>query len=113
MLTETKKTNGRPDPTVQGKDRETAGTESVLKDEKPCTRMQDVSVCISRKGYLCLLSGPCEPCDWNGNVPPIIDAETQQAAMGIRGAAAAIQDTMFADREPFDPRKTVRDLVGS
>jgi hypothetical protein len=144
MKTETQKTNGRPDPGLQTKDRETAGTESVLKVEKPCMRMQDVAVCISRKGYLCLLSGPCEPCDWDGNVypvidasdleelqniqredradrvradkedeEPIIDAETQQAAMGIRGAAAAIQGTMFADREPFDPRKTVKDLVGS
>jgi hypothetical protein len=40
----------------------------------------------------------------------IIDAETKQAAMGIRGAAAAIQDTIFADREPFDPAKFAKDV---
>lgn len=45
--------------------------------------------------------------------PSLIDAETAQAAMGIRGAAAAIAGTIFADVEPFDPRKAVTDLVGS
>ena len=43
----------------------------------------------------------------------IIDAEIEQAAMGIRGAAAAISGTPFADVEPFDPEKFVNDIVGS
>jgi L-lactate utilization protein LutC len=45
--------------------------------------------------------------------PSLIDSDMEQAAMGIRGAAAAIQGTIFADSEPFDPRKAVTDLVGS
>ena len=43
----------------------------------------------------------------------IIDADTEQAARGIRSAAAAIQNTVFADAEPFDPKKAVNDIVGS
>jgi hypothetical protein len=43
----------------------------------------------------------------------IIDADTEQAARGIRGAAAAIDSTIFRDVEPFDPKKAVNDIVGS
>jgi hypothetical protein len=124
MKTETQKTNGRPDPTVQGKDRETAGTESVLKVEKPCIRMHDVSVCISRKGYLCLLQGPCEPCDRDGNImqrdieeleniaredradrvrADIIDAETCNAALNLRRMADQIEPG-FNPREWLEAR---------
>ena len=45
--------------------------------------------------------------------PSLIDAETAQAARGIRGAAAAIASTIFADVEPFDPRKFVEDVIAS
>jgi len=79
MITETKIEDGNP------KDGETAGTESVLKDEKPCTRMHDIAVCISRKGYLCLLQGPCEPCDRDGNIQQreIAAIRKNQEAHGI------------------------------
>ena len=43
----------------------------------------------------------------------LIDADIEQAAKGIRGTAAAIQITVFAEDEPFDPKKAVTDLVGS
>ena len=43
----------------------------------------------------------------------LIDAETAQAAMGIRGAAAAIAGTIFADTEAFDPHRFVGDVIGS
>ena len=43
----------------------------------------------------------------------LIDAQTAQAAMGIRGAAAAIRGTIFTDTEPFDAKKAVSDIVGS
>jgi hypothetical protein len=43
----------------------------------------------------------------------LIDADIEQAAKGIQGAAAAIQNTPFGDAEPFDPKKAVTDLVGS
>ena len=93
--------------------------------------------CMSNKGYMCLHDGPCQPLDSDGRyftvsyieiegqrlmcktftksptLSRIIDAETAQAAMGIQGAAAAIQGTIFADTEPFDPKKAVTDLVGS
>jgi len=45
--------------------------------------------------------------------PSLIDAETAQAAMGIRGAAAAIAGTIFADTEAFDPHRFVGDVIGS
>lgn len=41
-----------------------------------------------------------------------LDAETAQAAMGIRGRAAAVQRTMFADREPFDTQQFVDECGG-
>jgi len=43
----------------------------------------------------------------------LIDADVEQAARGIRGAAAAIDSTIFGDAEPFDPKKAVNDIVGS
>ncbi len=43
----------------------------------------------------------------------IIDADTEQAARVQRGAAAAIDSTIFADVKPFDPKKAVSDIVGS
>jgi len=43
----------------------------------------------------------------------LIDADVDRAARGIQGAAAAIQNTIFADTELFDPKKAVTDLVGS
>jgi len=43
----------------------------------------------------------------------IIDADLEQAAMGIRGATAAIDSTVFADAEPFDAGKFVSDVIGS
>ena len=43
----------------------------------------------------------------------LIDADLLQAALGIRGAAAKIQDTVFADVEPFDPERFVEDVIGS
>ena len=42
----------------------------------------------------------------------IIDADLAQAAMGIRGRAEAIQNTVFADAVPFDAEKFVNDTVG-
>jgi hypothetical protein len=45
--------------------------------------------------------------------PSLIDADMEQAAMGIRGAAAAIDSTIFADAEPFDPKQFVTDVIGS
>jgi len=45
--------------------------------------------------------------------PSLINAETAQAAMGIRGAAAAIAGTIFADTEPFDPHRFIGDVIGS
>lgn len=68
MITETKNPSGSPDPALQGEDGESAGTESILKDEKPCIRMHDITICISRKGYLCLHDGPCQPVDQDGNI---------------------------------------------
>ena len=87
---------------------------------------------------MCLHDGPCQPLDAERDryftvsyveiegqrlmcktftksptLTRIIDAQTAQAAMGIQGAAAAIQGTIFADTEPFDPKKAVTDLVGS
>jgi hypothetical protein len=53
------------------------------------------------------------PFQYRRSCTTLIDAETAQAARGIRGAAAAIQGTIFADIEPFDPKKAVTDLVGS
>ena len=44
---------------------------------------------------------------------PLIDADVLQATSGIQGAATAIQGTVFADTEPFDPKKAVTDIVGS
>lgn len=46
-------------------------------------------------------------------VSGIIDADTRQAAQGIRGAAAAIQDSIVADVKPFNPGRFVQDLVAS
>jgi hypothetical protein len=43
----------------------------------------------------------------------IIDSDTEQAARGIRGAAAAIDGTIFGDAVPFDAKKAVNDIVGS
>ena len=43
----------------------------------------------------------------------LIDADVLQAASGIRGAATAIQGTIFRDVEPFDPKKAVTDILGS
>ena len=43
----------------------------------------------------------------------LIDADVEQAVRGIRGAAAAIDGTIFRDTELFDPEKTVNDIVGS
>jgi hypothetical protein len=43
----------------------------------------------------------------------LIDAETEQAARGIRGAASAIESTRFKDAEPFDAKRAVSDIVGS
>lgn len=43
----------------------------------------------------------------------IIDADTEQAAATMRRSAAAIADTPFADRTPFDPARFISDLVGS
>ena len=43
----------------------------------------------------------------------IIDSDADRAARGIRGAAAAIDSTIFRDAEPFDPKKAVNDIVGS
>ena len=45
--------------------------------------------------------------------PSLIDADIEQAAMGIRGAAAAIDSTIFKDAEPFDAGKFVSDVIGS
>lgn len=56
-------------------------------DGSPCTRhdMRGI-LCISRKGYLCLHDGPCEPCDRDGNVTrPVIDAEEMNVQLR-RGA---------------------------
>ena len=93
--------------------------------------------CMSNKGYVCLHKGPCQPLDAEGRyftvsyieiegqrlmcktftksptLTRIINAQTAQAAMGIQGAARKIQETIFADAEPFDPKKAVTDLVGS
>ena len=44
---------------------------------------------------------------------PLIGADVLQATSGIQGAATAIQGTVFADTEPFDPKKAVTDIVGS
>lgn len=44
---------------------------------------------------------------------PVIDADTLQAAATMREAEAAIQNTPFADVEPFDPVKFISDRVGS
>lgn len=41
----------------------------------------------------------------------LIDAELMQASLGIRGAVARIQDTVFADVEPFDPEQFITDVV--
>ena len=71
METETKKSeSGSPDPSLEARDGKTAGTESILRDEKPCSRMHDMAgiLCISRNGRMCLHDGPCEPCDREGNV---------------------------------------------
>ena len=41
----------------------------------------------------------------------LIDAELMQASLGIRGAAARIQDTAFSDVEPFDPERFIEDVI--
>ena len=105
--------------------------------------------CIGAKGYMCTVTGPCDPHDEHGrhftvsyirnwkkpeeklccknltspigthpfqyrrSCTSLIDAETAQAAMGIQGATRKIQDTIFADKTPFDPAKFVSDRVGS
>jgi hypothetical protein len=45
--------------------------------------------------------------------PTLIDADTAAAAAGIRGRAAALDATLFRDREPFDAGKFVSHIVGS
>ena len=42
----------------------------------------------------------------------LIGADLEQAAMGIRGRAEAIQNTVFADAVPFDAEKMVNDIIG-
>ena len=46
-------------------------------------------------------------------IPPVIDADTIQAAKVMRGSTAAIAGTPFADRTPFDPARFINDRVGS
>ena len=41
----------------------------------------------------------------------LIDADIMQTAMGIRGNAARIQETVFKDVEPFDPEKFISDVI--
>ncbi len=43
----------------------------------------------------------------------LIDADIEQAARVQRGAAAAIDSTIFADAKPFDPEQFVTDVIGS
>ena len=58
------------------------------------------------------LPGPCAAV-LGKKKPSLIDADMEQAAMGIRGAAAAIDNTIFRDAEPFDTEKAVNDILGS
>jgi hypothetical protein len=112
MKTETKSENGRPDPTVQGKDRETAGTESVLKVEKPCIRMHDVAVCISRKGYLCLLHGSgCEPCDRDGNLLQVKTLADCARCLDVSKCDAHITGGTVKQCAPIVNDATMEDLL--
>ena len=110
-----------------------AGTNSEQQQVKTCPHRY--AGCISQNGYLCLHTGPCDPVDNEGRrftvsyiygengeramsrvyrkESSVIDANTRQAAAVMNGAAAAIQDTPFADVKPFDAERCVRDLVGS
>ena len=135
MKTETKSESGSPDPSLEAKDGETADTafvstvyQNFLVKVAPgiCRQCADHhragDELSDGRPYACGLMveamdaghtvGSCAHFRF-GAITPILDSDTLQAGTGIRGAAAAIQDTMFADREPFDPKKFTRDRVGS
>ena len=59
-----------------------------------------------------IIPGPCAAV-LGKKKPSLIDPDMEQAALGIRGAAAAIDNTIFRDTEPFDTEKAVNDIVGS
>ena len=112
MKTETKSECGSPDPTVQGKDGETAGTESehgklivcppdaALRDCAGCRIMAeckaDIRAYQAQKSMEDLLDIQREDradrirAD-KENEEPIIDAETCNAALSLRAMADAIE----------------------
>ena len=135
METENQKTSGSPDPRLEARDGKTAGTAFVSTVYQNFLVKVAPGICrqcadhhrpgdefSDGKPYACGLMveamdaghtvGSCAHFRF-GAITPILDSETLQAGTGIRGAAAAIQNTMFADREPFDPEHCVRDRVGS
>ncbi len=106
-LNDLKTENGSPIPTAttQGNGETAKGTVSEFRKVNVCPT--PAATCDYHRGYLCRRARACSSAG-------LIDAETVQAAQGIRAAAAAaIQDTIFPDTQPFNPRKFIGDVIGS